>query len=251
LIRSISGAAYGFDDPVAIAGSGTTAWILNAGDPNADPPVDGSITTIDTATGALIGIAADPDLHLDHPVALTVNGSDLWVADKGNNKVTEIDGTSGAAVHVVTNPDIEAPDGITISDGRVFVSDSGGNAVTVIDASSAAVLGTITDSDGAYGFGAPSVAVAAHGNVFVASPFGQSPMVTKLSASTGAADWFMCNTNGPYYFSQLSAFAVSGTDLWVASGSGANSPTPGAADGSLTELSTTTGALITTVPVPA
>jgi hypothetical protein len=60
----------------------------------------------------------------------------------------------------------------------------------------------------------------------------------------------MCNTNGPYYFSLLSAFAVSGDDLWVASRSGANSKTPAAATGSLTELSTVTGDLIATVPAP-
>ena len=60
----------------------------------------------------------------------------------------------------------------------------------------------------------------------------------------------MCNTNGPYYFSLLSAFAVSGTDLWVSSRSGANSATPGARTGSLTELSTGDGSLIATVPKP-
>jgi hypothetical protein len=60
----------------------------------------------------------------------------------------------------------------------------------------------------------------------------------------------MCNTNGPYYFSLLSAFAVSGSDLWVASRSGANSATPGARSGSLTELSTGDGSLIATVPIP-
>ena len=75
-------------------------------------------------------------------------------------------------------------------------------------------------------------------------------MVTNVTATTGAANWFMCNTNGPYYFSLLSAFAVSGDDLWVASRSGANSQTPGAATGSLTEMNTVSGALIATFPAP-
>ena len=39
-------------------------------------------------------------------------------------------------------------------------------------------------------------------------------------------------------------------DLWVASRSGANSKTPAAATGSLTEMLITTGALVMTVPVP-
>ena len=58
----------------------------------------------------------------------------------------------------------------------------------------------------------------------------------------------MCNTNGPYYFSNLSAMAVSGDDIWVASRTGDNSTTPGATTGSLTELSATSGALIRTLP---
>jgi hypothetical protein len=128
------------------------------------------------------------------------------------------------------------------------VADSGSNAATEIDAATGAVIGTETDSDGSYGFGAPLMVIGSDGNVFVASPFGSSPMVTKLSATTGVPSWYMCNTNGPYYFSLLSAFAVSGTDLWVASRSGANSLTPAAQTGSLTELSTDDGSLITTLP---
>jgi hypothetical protein len=60
----------------------------------------------------------------------------------------------------------------------------------------------------------------------------------------------MCNTNGPYYFSELSAFAVQGNNLWVASRSGANSQTPAAATGSLTEMNIDTGYLIATYPAP-
>jgi hypothetical protein len=58
----------------------------------------------------------------------------------------------------------------------------------------------------------------------------------------------MCNTNGPYYFSLLSAFAVNDGKLWVASRSGANSKTPGAATGSLTEITVGLGKLVMTLP---
>jgi hypothetical protein len=128
------------------------------------------------------------------------------------------------------------------------VADSASNAATEIALATGAVIATETDSDGSYGFGSPSAVIGSGGNIFIASPFGTSPMVTKLSASNGQPSWYMCNTNGPYYFSLLSAFAVSGSTLWVASRSGANSTTPGALTGSLTELSTGSGALITTLP---
>ena len=73
-------------------------------------------------------------------------------------------------------------------------------------------------------------------------------MVTKLSAATGVPSWYMCNTNGPYYFSVLSAMTVAGTNMWVVSHTGANNPNSAAATGSLTELETGTGALVRTIP---
>jgi len=182
-------------------------------------------------------------------VALAVSGADAYIADVGSNSVTEVDTASGALVRVIAGQGLNTPDGITVADGHVWVADAGSNAATDIDQSTGAVLATVTDSDAAYGFGRPSVAIASDGNVFIATPFGTSPMVTKLSATTGTPSWYMCNTNGPYYFSLLSAFAVSGDHLWVASQSGANSKTPGAKTGSLTELNTGSGALITTLPL--
>jgi outer membrane protein assembly factor BamB len=145
---------------------------------------------------------------------------------------------------------LSAPAGIAVEDGNAWVSDSASSAATEIATGTGTVITTVTDAEGSYGFGTPSMVIGTGGNVYVASPFGSSPMVTKLSATSGQPSWYMCNTNGPYYFSLLSAFAVSGSDLWVASRSGANSATPGARSGSLTELSTGDGSLIATVPIP-
>jgi hypothetical protein len=248
LIRSMSGARCGFLNPVAIGISGDTLLVLNAGRPSASPAVAGSISEVNLATGKFLRRVSGANLALDDPVALAVSGANVFVADEGDNAVTEVHIATGHLVRVVDNQGLSAPDGITVAGGRVWVADSKANAATEIDASTGGVVTTVGDSDGDYGFGSPSVAIASAGNVFIASPFGSSPMVTKLSASNGAPSWYMCNTNGPYYFSLLSAFAVSGNDLWVASRSGANSETPGAKSGSLTELNTTTGALITTLP---
>ncbi len=248
-IRTISGPKFGFLHPIALAVSGNTVLELNAGRPSATPAVAGSITEIDARTGQLLRKVSGSSFAFDDPIALAVSGPDAYIADVANNSVTEIDITSGALVRVVAGQGLNTPDGITVADGHVWVADAGSNAATDIDQSTGAVLATVTDSDGQYGFGRPSVAIQSGGNVFIASPFGTSPMVTKLSATTGTPSWFMCNTNGPYYFSLLSAFAVSGDHLWVASQSGANSKTPGAKTGSLTELNTGSGALITTLPL--
>ena len=248
-IRTISGTDYRFLHPIALAISGNTVLVLNAGSPSATPAVAGSISEIDAQSGKLLRNVSGSSFGFDDPIALAVSGPDTYVVDVANNSVTEVDTASGALVRVIAGQGLNTPDGITVADGHVWVSDAGSNAATDIDEATGAVLATFTDSDGKYGFGRPSVAIQSHGNVFIASPFGTSPMVTKLSATTGVPSWYMCNTNGPYFFSLLSAFAVSGNHLWVASQSGANSGTPAAKTGSLTELNTGSGALITTLPL--
>jgi DNA-binding beta-propeller fold protein YncE len=250
LIRVISGKKYGFDDPIAVTAVGKRILVLNAGLPSASPSVTGSITELNGRTGALLRTISGPSLMLDNPMALTMNGADVYVADEANNSVTVANIATGNLVTVISQQGLDNPDGIAYQDGNVWVADSASNAATEISATTNSVTTTETDSDGAYGFGDPLMVIGTDGNVYVASPYGTSPMVTKVSATSGTPYWFMCNTNGPYYFSQLSAFAVSGDDLWVASRSGANSETPGASTGSLTEMSVDDGSLITTLPLP-
>ncbi len=245
LLRVIHGAQFHFTDPVAIASSGTTLLVLNGGQSRT-----GSITEINARTGALVRIVSGSSYAFADPVAMSVAGADVFVADESNNSVTEVDATNGTLVRVVAGEGLDAPDGIAVQNGNVWVADSVSNAATEINAATGEAISTFSDAGGPYGFGDPSAVIGVQGSVYVMTPFGSSPMVTKVDATTGAPAWFMCNTNGPYYFSLLSAFAVSGDDLWVASRSGANSQTPAAATGSLTEMLITTGALIATVPAP-
>lgn len=251
VVRVISGRKFGFVDPVAITSVGKRVLVLNAGHSSATPNALGSITEFNGRTGALLRTVSGPSFMLDNPMAFTVNGADVYVADEGNNSVSEINFATGALVTVISQQGLDAPDGIAVQDGNIWVADSASNAATQISAATNVVTATDTDADAAYGFGDPLMVIGTGGNVYVASPYGASPMVTKVSATTGTPYWYMCNTNGPYYFSQLSAFAVSGDDLWVASSSGANSKTPGASTGSLTEMSVGDGSLITTLPSPS
>jgi len=247
-IRLVAGAGSNFVDPVAIAASGNVILVLNAGRSGA--AATGSITELSARSGAVLRTIKGPSFALDDPVAMSVSGRDVFVADKDNNSMTEVAIANGRLVRVVIGQGLNAPDGIAVEDGNVWVSDSATNSATELNATTGAVVVTETDSDGAYGFGAPLMAIGTGGYVYIASPFGSSPMVTKVSATSGQPSWYMCNTNGPYYFSLLSAFAVDRDNLWVASRSGANSATPGASTGSLTELSTGSGALIMTLPLP-
>jgi hypothetical protein len=244
LVRIIFGSEYHFSKPVAITVAGGRVLVLNAGT-NA-----GSITEFSAQNGLLLKTISGSRFAFDDPAAFATSGQDVYVADKGNNSVTEVNMVSGRLVDVISQQGLSEPDGIAVEDGRVWVADSQNSGATEINTANDAVLSTYTDSDADYGFWNPTTVIAAAGNVYIATPLGTSPMVTKVEATTGTPDWYMCNTNGPYYFSELSAFAVQGSNLWVASRTGANSQTPAAATGSLTEMNIDSGDLIATYPAP-
>ena len=244
LERVFTGAPYGFADPVAVTSSGGTLIVLNAGRAR----VAGSLTEINVHDGTLLRVVHGPRYGFADSQALATSGRYVFVADERNNSVTEVDALTGRLVRVVSRHGLAQPDGIAVESGRVWVANRATASATEINAANGAVIATFSDANGPYGFWHPGPVIAARGNVYVATPFGTSPMVTKVSATSGTPYWFMCNTNGPYYFTRLSAFAVSGDDLWVASRSGDNSATPGAKTGSLTEMLITSGALIRTLP---
>lgn len=250
-VRTISGPRYHFVNPIAIEADGSVVLVLNGGRPNASGVDIGSITEIRASNGSPLRTVSGSAFDFADPLALAVSGSVVFVADKDANAVTEVRVANGHLVRLVAQQGLNTPDGLAVQDGNLWVADSGANGATEISVATGAVISTVTDADGSYGFGSPSVVIGTAGYVYVATPFGSSPMVTKVSATSGQPSWYMCNTNGPYYFSLLSAFAVSGTDLWVASRSGANSKTPAAQTGSLTEMSTGSGALIATFPSPS
>lgn len=241
LVRRISGAHYGISDPIALTTVGNDVLVLNSG------PV-GSITEIGANDSSFVMNIRGSAYAFDSPSALAVTRTHAFVANKSSNSVTEVDTTTGKLIRVVAGHGLSAPDGVAIGSGNVWVADQNTSGVTEISATSGAVLANKTDANGSYGFWHPTVMVSTGSNVYVATPLGTSPMVTKFSSTTAQPYWFMCNTNGPYYFSLLSAFAISNGTLWVASRSGANSKTLGAATGSLTELSLGSGALIRTLP---
>jgi YVTN family beta-propeller protein len=236
-VRTISARRDGFDHPVALARRGQDLFVVNQG---------GSITELATPTGAFIRKVSGARYHFANPVAITVAGDDLWVADDSTaNTVTEINAGTGRLVRTISNHGLSGPDGIGYGDGRIWVADSTSYAATEINAGTGAVITTVNDSTGPYGFNQPSVTMVRGGNVYVVSPPGNTPMITKLSATDGTAAWFECNTNNPSPdFVKPSALAMIGTDLFVAN-EGVSTTTldgNGAQVGnSVTELSLTDG----------
>jgi len=241
LVRRLTSPSYRFARPVAITSVGGDVLVLNAGP-------SGSITEFAADTGAYLLNIRGAAYALDQPAAVATAHSRIYVADKANNSLTEIDARTGKLVRVIANQGLSAPDGVAVGGGSVWVADQATSGVTQIDEASGRVVTTKTDANASYGFWHPTLMISTGPNIYVATPLGTSPMVTKVSTASAKPYWFMCNTNGPYYFSVLSAFAITGNDLWVASQTGANSKTPGAAHGALTELQLGSGALVRTLP---
>jgi hypothetical protein len=247
-LKVISGPGYGFSHPVAVAVSGPFLLVLNSGPSGGS----GSLTEIDADTGALIRVVSGSSYSFGDPVAMVASGSDLWVADESTNSVTELAIPTGALVRVVHGGGLDAPDGIAAGSGYIWVANGavGANSVTQITAATGATRNW-NNGNGNYGLGQPSAVTETAGSVYVVTPFGSSPMVTKIDEVTAYTPWFMCNTNGPYYFSNLTAITAVGSELWVASANGANYGGPNAAlaaTGSLTELNAGDGGLVQTVP---
>ncbi len=248
-VKVISGSQFDFDKPVAITASGSTLLVLNKGNVKKDPSVPGSITEIDASTGDLIQVISGSSYAFKDPVAVAVSGPNAFVADHTNNAVTEVVISGGSLERVITGGGLDGPDGVGVSSGYAWVSNSVSSAATQINASTGAIVGTYSNNNGQYGFGSPSVVVGTTSNVYIASPFGSSPMVTDVNATSANPYWYECDTNSPDpYFSLLSALAVDGNYLWVASRSGANNPYPDAATGSLTEIELSTGTEVLRVP---
>jgi hypothetical protein len=241
LVRRIVGSTYRIANPVAITSIGDTVLVLNSGPSS-------SITEFSASTGKYLLNIRGAAYAFANAAAFATIGSNVFVADKGNNSVTEVNASTGRLLRVIASQGLSAPDGVAIGSGNVWVADEATSAVTEISIATGHVVANKTDAQGSYGFWHPTVMVSTGPNIYVATPLGTSPMVTKVSTTTAKPYWYMCNTNGPYYFSVLSAFAISGDDLWVASQTGANSKTPGARTGALTELSLGSGALVRTLP---
>ena len=73
VLRTLSGRAYGFDDPCALALAGRYLWVADAR--------AASVTEIDTASGTALRILSGARHGFDNPYALASSGNRIWVAN--------------------------------------------------------------------------------------------------------------------------------------------------------------------------
>jgi DNA-binding beta-propeller fold protein YncE len=225
-IRTISGAQLHLADPIALAGAHGRLYVLSAG---------GSVTGIRTASGGLIGVAVGSQFGFNRPKGVAVSGNALFVTNSGSNSVTRIDDRSMTFVKTLRGPGyrLQKPTGAAVDGRDLWVTNEAGDSVTEISTKTSDPVRVVVDHTN---LPTPGPITVGDGYVFTVSPPGDSPMVTQVMPD-GSVPWMMCNTNGPYLFSNPQAAVVSGENLWVVN----------KASSSLTEMNTDSGALIRTI----
>jgi YVTN family beta-propeller protein len=230
-VRTIYGTKYRFSAPNGLALFGQDLFVLNAA---------GSVTEVSVGSGALIGTARSSAYRFKSPNAITVADGKLFVVNTGGNTVSVLNASTRAVIAVLSGSSFgfNTPKGIAFDGSNLWVTNELGDSVTEFSPTTLRALQIVTSDEGYF----PDIGPIVYGDgyLFTASPPGSSPMITQIVRSPLSEPWMMCNTNGPYDFSNPQAMAVSGTNLWVVN----------EASSSLTEMNTDTGALIRTVSNP-
>ena len=156
------------------------------------------------------------------------------MTNSASNSVTEIDSQTLAFVASLQaeNFKFKKPTGAVVDGTDLWVTNESGDSVTEVDTNTGQLVRVVVDHTN---LPTPGPITVGDGYVFTVSPPGDSPMVTQID--NGKVVWMMCNTNGPYLFSNPQAAVVSGSNLWVVS----------KGSSSLTEMDTDSGALIRTI----
>jgi hypothetical protein len=227
LVRTISGAQFQFSDPIALAGNQGRVFVLSAA---------GSVTAISTESGSLLGTASGNQFGFSTPLDIAASRDNLWVTNSAANSVTEINSRTMAFVAQLhgANFKFSKPIGAVIQGNNLWVTNETGDSVTEVATNTGQPVRVVVDHTN---LPTPGPITVGDGYVFTVSPPGDSPMVSQITPNDGEVAWMMCNTNGPYLFSNPQAAVVSGSNLWVVS----------KGSSSLTEMDTDSGALIRTI----
>jgi hypothetical protein len=233
-IRVIRGARYHFSHPSALIAAGGNLWVVSS--------ATSTVTGFSAKTGKLVRVLSK---GLNGPVALTAAGTHFWVlnasggaAGSQSGSVTEFVASTGAHVRNVKHAadQIITPKGIAFDGTHLWITNNEPGTVTELSSTGALiriVTPTVAGSKSYLEYG--TVVVAHAGSVYVVSPPGTSPMVTRLVAATAHGLWYECNTNpGHPHFDNPTGLAVQHHHVWVVS----------PADNTLTELHVGDGSLM-------
>lgn len=218
-----------FDNPMAIAVSGSDVWVVNL--------VGNSVTEFNATTGSQVRIIDAKADRFHHPDGITIQGSHVWVTN-GNEQlgmgggnyntaryssVTELNATNGSLVRVIDAKadDFLEPGPIAVSGSHVWVLNQNassfspsvaGVALIELNASTGSLLHVFkTDVDGLYG---PLDLTASRSDVWVTNVGGPVRSVIEINSQSGALVRVIRATAGQ--LGNPDGIAVSGAYAWVA-----------------------------------
>jgi len=225
--RSLVRTIRGLSDPVAITSANGYLYVLNGA---------GSVAKVSIESGAQVGLASGSQFGFMTPLGIAASSSDLFVTNSAANSVTEINDATMTLVTTLRGSryGFSKPTGAMINGADLWITNQGGDSVTDIDVNTDRVVRVIVDHTN---LPTPGPITIGAGYVFTVSPPGDSPMVSQIAPHNGAVTWMMCNSNGPYLFSDPQAVVVAGSNLWVVN----------EGSSSLTEMDSDSGALIRTI----
>jgi DNA-binding beta-propeller fold protein YncE len=192
------------------------------------------------------------------PVAVSSDGTHVWVANKRGNSVTELGATTGALVQAIQGPSygFDSPDAISSNGTDVWVANALGNSVTELDASTGALVQVISagtspsnpsefSPSGEFDYPTAICPAGTHVWVLNSNYYINSWSFTELDASTGAVVQVIQGpdnaTTAPYM-----GMSCDGTHVWVTN-SGywtGQYPDQQLQNGFVTELDASTGAVV-------
>jgi hypothetical protein len=243
LVRTFSSQELGMTSPVALA---TTSphylFVLGTG----GAAGAGAVVEVNTSTGQVLRRASGARFGFAKPSAVAAAGGHVFVAESASNSVSELTFASLGLMRVLSSAAgsgaFDAPAAMVAHGGYVWVTNQANHTVTQLSAATGGIVQVVPNTSNY--LPSPVAITWGDGYVFVASPPGSSPMITQVVPSNPAKlPWMMCNTNGPYTFSNPQALVVYGNLLWVVNEGGAGGP-PG---DSLTEMLASSGRLVKVV----
>ena len=158
------------------------------------------------------------------PIAVSSDGTHVWVASGSENKVSEIEASSGTVVRTIAVGGRH--EGVSSDGTHVWVAnEEGENTVSEIEASSGAVIRTIAVGNRPTGVSSDGT------HVWVANAFEST--VSEIEASSGEVIRTIGVTNHP------NAVSSDGTHVWVTNQAGTT----------INEIEASSGALIRTIKV--
>jgi DNA-binding beta-propeller fold protein YncE len=195
-VRTLTGSALQGVNSLALFG--TMLWVATAN----------SIVGYDTRSGGLI---VTDTYGIDRPAALAVSNGRLWVANAGDNSVTELDASTGAVLHnAQTGLNLSGPVSAAAGKATLWVASADSQAIAAISTQTGQVQQIIAGTPG-HRLARPYAVALAGGALWVVSRRDNS--VTEINTFTGS---IMTVLQGKSYgFSQPTGLVAFDGRLWV------------------------------------